>query len=111
MLLRTKFERRDGEAIVGTRGWPSGQVDRARGCAGCDAEVSALPGGLRGTVNGLRHIVGGGQVRLVVCCDQLCCGFALFGSNGRAWALQEAITSRASKQAAGFMPVVSDSGD
>jgi hypothetical protein len=110
-MLRTNFEHRDGEAIVGTSDWPSGQVDCARGCTGRDAEVSALPGGLRGTVHGLRHIVGGSQVRLVVCCDQLCCGFALFSGDGRAWALQEAITSRASKRAAGFMPVVSDSGD
>src|SRR6476469_1749072 len=86
-------------------------MDRARGCAGCDTEVSALPSGLCGAIHGLRHIVGGSQLRLVVCCDQLCCGFALFGGDGYAWALQETITSPASKRAAGFMPVVSDRGN
>ena len=72
------------QAIVGSRRWPSGELDRARRCAGSDAEVSALPGGLCGAVYGIRDFAGSGQFRVVVCSNLLRCGFSLFGDNNDA---------------------------
>jgi len=73
MLLPAEFERRDCRPIVDTRGWPRGELDRARGCSGSDAEVSALFGGICRAVHRRRDFARGGESCVVGYGDWLYC--------------------------------------
>jgi hypothetical protein len=84
MLLPAEFEHRGCQAIVGSRSWPSGELDYARRCTCSDAEVSTLLGSVCRALYGIRDFAGSGQIRVVVCSNLLCRGFSLFGDNNDA---------------------------